>query len=835
MPRRGLQSHCDFGLSFPHSIKTSGVYVLRSMSLFAQLGHSDIWSISGISFASPLNDILDKESFTLEELLQEDELLQEIKGRNSRLIEFLTRDDIVEKILDYVISSPVDLRSRTREEIKSMLVERQLSTEGNRYEIVQRLSDAINVEQEGLDDFGRYKYPYMSCEVFCCEIPQILAKFEKNKDGSTSTLLTKLFSVLDKEAPLDKYLAGYFEKIVDMLFRKMTPTMMAFVNENDGLVDDFMKHMDNYSTLQILQRLMLPHIPFNMQSADLDVVESEEVAKCEWSKHQRTCDKLIDKMLQSPSSGNVSTHVCALIVTVLQISPLEAPFLTNLCNGSCTEKLLRGALADGQDDNVTNAALTVLCVFIQRLCEAMNPDMEFEYGGDIGVFARPPPFVAPEAMKTCVRAMCDTVRPFADQFATQLKSYVDSTPSGTLILQPREAFPRLGTRGINLVKLVEVLFRLEDSDLDKILLERGVLIACVDMMFKYELNSILHLSVQKIVLTILEGDEGRKAAQEHLLNDTVLLEKVMELIQEASTPADPSLDAPSGLRRGPSNLAGARRPVLGHLVQIAEFLMSSSMVEENDGEAAIPSKEDAQDEEETQNKVSIDNASTPTRNAAHDTYLKDLVAASKSGDKWISFLCNEMQVYLDMLRHFSSPSKGNDTEEGASFDGPTPSFNIDCASVNITNTANAPMADDSDEEDEAAQEKDQDKPGSPSEDMDLFANFDKLAVSDTPAEESAESTTDENGAGVPDPFSDDGDPFSSDDPFDDVTIPPPTHSPDDEQSQQKGDDPFGAVTDFEDGTSGKTEDTQSIPTNGADEHSSKSAVSVEATTVAVHD
>ena len=48
------------------------------MSLFASLGHSDIWSISGISFASPLNDILDKESFTLEELLREDELLQEI-------------------------------------------------------------------------------------------------------------------------------------------------------------------------------------------------------------------------------------------------------------------------------------------------------------------------------------------------------------------------------------------------------------------------------------------------------------------------------------------------------------------------------------------------------------------------------------------------------------------------------------------------------------------------------------------------------------------------------------------------------------------------------------
>ena len=57
------------------------------MSLFAGVGQGDVWSISGISFANAINDILEKESFTLEELLQEDELLQEVKSRNSKLIE----------------------------------------------------------------------------------------------------------------------------------------------------------------------------------------------------------------------------------------------------------------------------------------------------------------------------------------------------------------------------------------------------------------------------------------------------------------------------------------------------------------------------------------------------------------------------------------------------------------------------------------------------------------------------------------------------------------------------------------------------------------------------
>ena len=57
------------------------------MSLFASVGGGDVWSISGISFANDVSDILEKDSFTLEDLLQEDELLQEVKSRNGKLIE----------------------------------------------------------------------------------------------------------------------------------------------------------------------------------------------------------------------------------------------------------------------------------------------------------------------------------------------------------------------------------------------------------------------------------------------------------------------------------------------------------------------------------------------------------------------------------------------------------------------------------------------------------------------------------------------------------------------------------------------------------------------------
>lgn len=720
------------------------------MSLFASLGHSDIWSISGISFASPLNDILDKEAFSLEELLQEDELLQEVKSRNSRLIEFLTRDDILQKILDYIVTTPpVDEGSIA----------------------------GVDEAGDGKDDLQRYKYPYMSCEIFCCEIPQIMAKFENNEDGSTSAMLTKLFEVLDYEAPLDQYLAGYFEKIVDMLFRKMTRTMMNFVNENENLMERFLRHIDNYSTLQILQRLMLPHIPFNMHSPEPEMTEADDSAKCDWSKYQSTCDTLVDKMLVN-KSGDIPAHVCALIVTVLQISPLDAPFFSNLCHKSCLSKLLNAAMTEKEfDEDVGNAALAVLAVLIQRLCESVNPELDYEYGGELGGFGRPP-FVASENMKECISGMAACVEPFADTFSAQLLTFTDSSPAGEIKPQCKESFPRLGSRGLNLVKLVEVLVRLDDKAMDKMMCDKGMLTSCVKMMFKYELHSILHLSVQKIILTILECGEERKQTQEHIVNESGILEKIMTSITEAAIPAEDGNSSSVGLRRGPAKLGGSRRPILGHLVAIAEFLMSADMAgDEDKNSPSSPAVEIESGVAEGSNGSEVENDessdSSPAKRWQQDNSLKDVISSSKVSEQWSAFLEKEMQVYIETLQLFS-PTKGGNPEEDAHYEGVVPSFQLQDASSNLDGV------DDDDSDDE---EDDVENNGAAGGE-DLFANFEAGSDKPTPPD----AATDKS-----DPFAGE-DPFADGDPFADVASPPDVPSPETAAAEP---DPFAGVSSFD--------------------------------------
>jgi hypothetical protein len=60
------------------------------MSLFSAMAdEGSVWAQGSSLFniSSPLNDLLEKDDFTLEQVLQEDELVQEVKTRNTKLLD----------------------------------------------------------------------------------------------------------------------------------------------------------------------------------------------------------------------------------------------------------------------------------------------------------------------------------------------------------------------------------------------------------------------------------------------------------------------------------------------------------------------------------------------------------------------------------------------------------------------------------------------------------------------------------------------------------------------------------------------------------------------------
>lgn len=64
------------------------------------------WRVPGYSQPSPLEAILDMDNFTLEEVLDEADLIQECKSLNGRLVNFLKEPSTLQALLSYLVDVP---------------------------------------------------------------------------------------------------------------------------------------------------------------------------------------------------------------------------------------------------------------------------------------------------------------------------------------------------------------------------------------------------------------------------------------------------------------------------------------------------------------------------------------------------------------------------------------------------------------------------------------------------------------------------------------------------------------------------------------------------------
>jgi hypothetical protein len=365
----------------------------------------------------------------------------------------------------------------------------------------------------------------MSCEVICCEVPEILQTLVEKNDGG---YLDKLFTFLDNDGKLDYYLAGYFEKILEMLFRRMTVPMMKYFNDaGAALLSRFLGHMDNYSIMQIVQRLMLPHIPFaNLNDSEAELTDEERLQRqCNWSFSIESCQLLFDRMLEL-RDAEVPLHISDLLITVLQLSPPETLVISYLCEPACISRLMRaiigeglGGAAEGEEPqldiaspgdsytsaaSVSLAAISVLESLNSRLFEASLPfDQSMGQGmeGSLEHLA---------AVREQIEAVCAELLPFVPRLQAALQVYLTRSPCNPFINQGKTEVGRLGHRGLQLVKLVESLVRMHSTAVDDSFCHCGMFRTCMGLMFRFESNSFLHLSVQRIIITVLESDKSRR-------------------------------------------------------------------------------------------------------------------------------------------------------------------------------------------------------------------------------------------------------------------------------------------------------------------------------------
>ncbi|PON54762.1 SIT4 phosphatase-associated protein family [Parasponia andersonii] len=259
------------------------------------------WRMAGLSTAAPVEAILDKESFTLEELLDEDEIIQECKVLNGRLINFLREKAQVEQLIRYIVEEAPEDAERRR----------------------------------------TFKFPFIACEIFTCEVDIILKTLVEDEE-----LMDLLFFFLEPKHSHSPLLAGYFSKVVICLLLRKTAPFINYIQAHREIVQKLVDLIGITSIMEVLIRLI---------GAD-EHMYTNHTETMQWIQDTDVLEMIVDKF-SSSDSPEVHANAAETLCSITRFAP--AGLSAKILSPSFVGRLFRHALEESRPKSVLINSLTI--------------------------------------------------------------------------------------------------------------------------------------------------------------------------------------------------------------------------------------------------------------------------------------------------------------------------------------------------------------------------------------------------------------------------------------------------------------------------------------------
>lgn len=214
------------------------------------------WRFGTYANVSTLNTVLEKADASVEEVLDDGDVLSELKSSNSKLIDFLREEHVLRKLLDLVVApaepkpAEDDHDSTADESSEEQPVGRikSLSPFRRKRGKTQRQEE---VEEWEKRDKERAKNAYTASEILSSETWSILDSLLEIEG-----LMAKFWELIRQDRPLDTTQAAYFTKINENLLEKKTARMVVFLQSLDGIVSAMLRHIDCAAIMDLLLKLI---------------------------------------------------------------------------------------------------------------------------------------------------------------------------------------------------------------------------------------------------------------------------------------------------------------------------------------------------------------------------------------------------------------------------------------------------------------------------------------------------------------------------------------------------------------------------------------------------
>lgn len=275
------------------------------------------WRTFGFHSISAIDTLLESDYFTLEQLLDEEEIIQETKAQNKKLIEFLTEEESIKKLVSYITKEP----------------------------------------EEENDSKRRFKYPFLACEILGSEIWAICNSLLENHQ------LDELFGYLTHESPLNPMLGSYTCRVLGVLLQKNIGETISHMKEKKDVIPSFIKHLGNASVMDLLLKLI---------SCE-DTPEGAGVL--DWLCKTNLVASLIDKFDPKLSSDIHENAAQALAdIVAISFTSASSPLIAQLESDSMVKTLFGYILSEDFSSSLFNG-LTVVIELLKRHVSEQHDDV----------------------------------------------------------------------------------------------------------------------------------------------------------------------------------------------------------------------------------------------------------------------------------------------------------------------------------------------------------------------------------------------------------------------------------------------------------------------------
>ncbi|KAL2150472.1 hypothetical protein VTH82DRAFT_7035 [Thermothelomyces myriococcoides] len=208
------------------------------------------WRFGGYANVSTIDTILERDNFELEELLDESDLVQELKQHNARLVEYLRDPQVLEKLLKYVVAPKLEPVASPDDEEEDEDRDEKARNAFRASTASESSSKADDTNQEDREK-KRNRYALISTEILSSDAWSIYDALMESK-----SLLRDFWQFLKRDAPLDPLQASYFTKVNESLFDKKTEEMLDLLKSMEGAVQDILRHVECPMIMDLLLKII---------------------------------------------------------------------------------------------------------------------------------------------------------------------------------------------------------------------------------------------------------------------------------------------------------------------------------------------------------------------------------------------------------------------------------------------------------------------------------------------------------------------------------------------------------------------------------------------------